>query len=96
MTVEIADPRYKEARWVSSASKIFAAVMPKTVLEPERTAFFIVDMQNENCLPDAGIMTALKDNTQILEAVNTELHNLADEGTLLKSGRGGVVVYMLP
>jgi nicotinamidase-related amidase len=61
MAVDIADPRYRQYRWVSSVSRLFAAAMPKTVLEPKRTALFIVDMQNENCLPDAGMMTALKD-----------------------------------
>ena len=42
------------------------------------------------------VMTILRDNTQILEAVNSELGNLVELGDLRRSTRGVSVVYMLP
>ena len=53
MVVSVSDDRYKKRKWVSVATQLLEQVKPEIVLEPLKTALFIIDMQKGCCLPNS-------------------------------------------
>jgi nicotinamidase-related amidase len=61
MVAKVGDNRYNEGKWSSSIYK-FAAKLPKPeiILEPDKTALFIIDMQKGFYLPDSDTLKVIK------------------------------------
>jgi nicotinamidase-related amidase len=82
MVVKVADNRYKEGKWSSSIYKLTAKMpRPEVVLEPNKTALFVIDMQKGFCLPDFDMLKVIKEESPedyhyFIERLKTTVPNL--------------------